>query len=301
MGGTSSEQPVGPDRGVQPRRAPVVPRARPADGGGEVLPLEDRALRLIGTGAAGLVNISGPPGSGRTTALQHLAAVLPPDADVGFFDHGGPPARPTARLVFFSSSGPDDHSFVRFDLVPWGDDDLIEYLVAKHRSRCQAVMFKVKSYARHLSLGGSPELWAMVLDAMAGDDSIPDVAAAMRRCVAPLLSDPKMTAGQACLTRLRAECLRGDVTDLPNPGTRLAAHRAVQLVLASELIVRNLCDGVGWADLEGKLPHDLIIETAHLAAHWSAAADRLADLVAGNKRRTHPMAASLLVAIRPDW
>jgi uncharacterized protein YjbI with pentapeptide repeats len=166
-------------------------------------------------------------------------------------------------------------------------------------------MFKVKSYATHLSLGGSPELWRMVLDTMAADASIPDVVAALRRCLAPMLSDPKLLAAYACLANLQAEA-RGESTAgallaLDPAARRLAQHRPVQVLLASELIVHNLCDGVGWLALAGKLPHDLVIETARLAAHWPTVADRLRALVGSNKRPAHAMAASLLIAIHPEW
>src|SRR5687768_6653942 len=107
MGGTSGGHQDGPLRGVLPVAAPVAPRVRPV-GGGEVFRLEERALRLIRSDARGLVNVCGPAGSGKTTALRHLAAVLPDDADVYFVDTGGPPKQLTRRLTFFTSLRPCD-------------------------------------------------------------------------------------------------------------------------------------------------------------------------------------------------
>jgi uncharacterized protein YjbI with pentapeptide repeats len=209
-----------------------------------------------------------------------------------------------ARLIVIAARGPSRLPCVeRLEMTPWGDDDLIEYLLATRRDQCQAVMFKVKSYARHLSLDGSPELWRMVLDTMAADETIPDVAAALRRCLAPLLSDPKLDAARSCLTMLRHS--RGEHAKFPDrfdaATRRLLRHRPVQLCLASEMIVSHLCDGGGAADLEKPLPQDVIAETARLAGHWQPALAQLTNIAEGDPAEAQGMAASLLLAVRPDW
>lgn len=314
MGGTPPTE----VEAVRPERAVVVPRVRLAGdkggAGGDPLPAEDRVHALLRRGVRGLVSLSGPPGSGKTATLRHLKAVLPPDAPVRLYDDISTSAAwrelglaAKSNLVICAArpacAAP---SVARLEMARWGDDDLIEYLLARHRPHCQAVMMKVKSFAIHFSLDGSPELWRIVLDTMAADPSISDVPSALRRCVGPLLSDPRMEAGAAALA-----CLQSDGQIWPtkqmigwSEAERLPAllrHRAVQVLLASERIVARLCDGVGWSDLEDKLPHDLILETARLAAHWPAAVDRLTALVAGKKQRVHPMAVSVLLAARPEW
>ena len=65
------------------REGPILSRAavRPrlvSPQTGEAIPLEDEIGPMIQEGRGGIVVILGGPGSGRTAALQHLAAILPP-------------------------------------------------------------------------------------------------------------------------------------------------------------------------------------------------------------------------------
>src|SRR5437016_7750038 len=68
-----------------PKRAIVTPRARKVHDGA-ALPLEQLIGALLAAKARGLVVLVGARGSGKTTALQHLAAALPEDAPVDFLD-----------------------------------------------------------------------------------------------------------------------------------------------------------------------------------------------------------------------
>src|SRR3954462_13157330 len=86
MDGATREHPSLPFRELTPRRAVVTPRVRPFDGAGDVLPIEDRVAALLRREKHGVVNLSGPAGSGKTSALAHLLAVLPSDASVRIFD-----------------------------------------------------------------------------------------------------------------------------------------------------------------------------------------------------------------------
>ena len=66
---------------IRPERALVRPCVRPC-GGGSPVPLEDAVRAIIVSGAPGRVTIIGGPGAGKTTALRHLAATIPSDANV---------------------------------------------------------------------------------------------------------------------------------------------------------------------------------------------------------------------------
>ena len=81
-----------PTRGAHPplgpRRAPVVPRVR-ARSGGEVLPLHERVDLFLDSCTCGVINVCGPRGSGKSTALAHLALKFNDHPRLRLFDGGG--------------------------------------------------------------------------------------------------------------------------------------------------------------------------------------------------------------------
>ena len=73
---------------IRPQKAPVTPRVLCPDTG-DAIPLEEAIPPLEGM-PRGAIEIVGGPGSGKTTALRHLAAVLPPDDRVLLLDDPDP-------------------------------------------------------------------------------------------------------------------------------------------------------------------------------------------------------------------
>src|SRR3712207_1643030 len=128
-----------PTRGDNPplRRAcaPVVPRVR-SRSGGAALPLHDRVGLFLDSCACGVVNVYGPRGSGKSTALAHLAATFPDHPrlqlhDGGLFERVEGAAR--RQVVVFASAEPVADVLASYEMAPWGDDDCIEYLAATRR------------------------------------------------------------------------------------------------------------------------------------------------------------------------
>ena len=77
-GGRGAGNPCSEGSGELPtERARVRPRVI-SPGTSEAVLLEDEIGPLIQQGECGFVQIVGGPGSGKSTALQHLAAILPP-------------------------------------------------------------------------------------------------------------------------------------------------------------------------------------------------------------------------------
>jgi uncharacterized protein YjbI with pentapeptide repeats len=296
---------------ITPSRAAVRPRVLSAESG-ETLLLEEEILRFVEAGACGAVVILGPPGSGKTTALQHLAAVLPRDDRTLFLNEPLSqhhlPVIESRLVVYAAAAGPVLRHLATYRLAPWGDDDLIEYLLALHKGRCASVMNRLRPADRALC-GGIPDLWQIVLEQLARDDMARDARAALHKYLEAHQADPDLLvrARSACLCAL-ATAGSGEppsVEGLAKPGfawalVRVLRHRPVQLLLAVERMVADLrgeadCDFLGL-----RLARDLVEAAGPAIAHDGRALERLHHLFAGPPWR-EAMTASLLHAAVPSW
>jgi uncharacterized protein YjbI with pentapeptide repeats len=292
---------------IQPKRAPVRPRVIcPASG--EALPLEDEIRRLLDAGARGVVAILGEPSAGKTTALQHLAAVLPPKASVLLLDEcdlGEQPDTHADCLCIRAAQWAQAESVqASYWLAPWGDDDAIEYLLSVHKDCCASVMARLRREDDALC-GGSPELWRVVLDRLAGDGIIPNWRSAMRREVAQRLVTPELLrqASWLCIGDLVVP--RGDDrTSLAQffaaEVRHLLRHRSVQLLLAADIIAENLRGAGDASALAHRLPRELVNEVAAAIAGDMPCLDKLHEQFSGT-HRNHAMAASILHAAGISW
>jgi uncharacterized protein YjbI with pentapeptide repeats len=295
--------------------APVRPRGLPLQNlqNGTTVLLEEELLSFVEAGPRGIIAILGPVGSGKTTALRHLAATLPSFGDVALQDE--PPsgefvdqlAKALDGLVIYTTRSESladrfEH-LAMYRLSPWTQDDLIEYLLTVHRERIASVMARVCA-ADHLMLGGLPELWRIALDRLACDDSLPDVRHALHRHLQEHLTDTDLLerARSACLNVLITPSLSlaDGVTTIAKPGfarslIRALHHPPIQRMLAAERVAADL-NGEGACDYLAKpLPRDLVEATGRLITEDKRALERLHILVAG-PAWSHSMAVSLLNA-----
>lgn len=300
---------------IQAQQAPVRPRVLSA--GGAALPLEEEVQRLLDQGGCGCVILHGAPGSGKTTALQHLASIFPGDERLQLLDEPEHVAASVLLIATVSSKS----AFVlaqhleflkaiglspilaQYQLAPWSRDDLIEYLLAAHRPLCASVMARVQPKDIPL-LDGSPELWRVVLDQLAADPTLPGVRAALHHHLKQLLTDSDLLerARSVCLNALAVTPagLADNLKALARPGfdrelLRVLRHPAAQLLLASERIAADLVEDGDCDCLARRLPRSLVHAVAALASEDSRALVRLQQLLAG-PRWSHAMALSLLYA-----
>lgn len=295
---------------LPPGRAPVTPRGRCLPGG-EVLPIEDLVRPWIEAGAHGVIAIKGAPDSGRSTALQYLLATFGASEGVVFLDEPAPAeveAHAERALVIYTTNRPAPESrLATIALAGWGDDDAIEYLLAKHRDQCASVMKRLLADAERASLlGGSPHLWTVALEEMAQDDAVRNVETALLtrlRWLMPVWAE-RWKFGNWAL-----QLLRNPEPFLPEaiPGllahefTRLFRHGSVQLLLAAEAVVVDLRGEVFDRALEGNVPRDVVRRVASQAGDDFAVRTALSKLLKSDWITAHPAAASFMLAIDPDW
>ena len=312
-------------RMIQPCRAAVRPRVVCPETGDIVL-LEDEVAAWL-EGKSRTLRIVGGPGSGKTTALRQLAAVFGPRDDVILVDNGGSapesvlsdprrliystsaslPDRGDPILVSLCDSRPEEA--YKLQLASWNEDDLLEYCLARHRQKCGSVMARIRAMRDARRLHGVPELWTLVIDAFADDEDLNDWRIVLRNELANNLPEPFADrVREYCLSSLldletAALAAMRVLTDKRGTSVRASwlKHRAVQLLLSADQVVRKLEEGRKPAFLGADWPFDLVDETAALLAQSPKAWPKLVDVMASKHERYHSVAATLLHAMGQGW
>lgn len=167
-------------------RAPVRPRfVSPSTG--EALTLEESVVEAVRHFHRGVIEIAGPPGSGKTCAVSHLHAVMPDDLAVEFLTDIDAIRRADKICSVVEVHTDDvqhDHQILRFDLAPWGLDEVIEYCLSRFGENGARLTQRVIG-ARDLDLlDGNAELFAFVIDSFAADENLQSVLAAFQSVIA---------------------------------------------------------------------------------------------------------------------
>jgi uncharacterized protein YjbI with pentapeptide repeats len=293
---------------IEAKRAPVRPRGLPLQSPPCPTPLllDEEIRSLVETGARGSIGIFGPAGSGKTTALEHLAAILSPTCPVALLDEpqlSQLADTPDGLVIYTARSEPVIDHLATYKLAPWNRDDLIECLLSVHRPRCASVMSRIRG-EDHLLLGGLPELWRIALDRLASDEALPDVRTALHRHLQDHLADTDVLerARSACLNVLLTPGLSlvDSIMTIARPGfadslIRVLRHPPLQRMLAAERIAADLHGEADCDYLVKRLPRDLVEATGRRIAQDSRALQHLHAMLAGPPW-SHAMAVSLLHA-----
>ena len=290
-----------------PRRATVLPRVC-KEAGGAALPLEQHVRRLLDQGVRGVIGLCGPPGSGKSTALAHVAAVLPSAAPISFIDGLAEPAAlaPDRLVLQASCDVPDSHDLCAlFDMAPWTEDDCVQYLATVHRERCASVLARIRRSKNLDALRGLPELWHIVLDVMATDESIRDIESALLWHVAMELPNEadRRHAGSLCINWQATDKhpFYPARTSFNERAVRLLRHQAVQLPLAAEELLKQLEAADDHRLPTRMLPIELIERTGQMALGRPLVREALESIIEGQAKGCQSLAASILTAMTKDW
>lgn len=293
---------------IQPAIATVRPRVSSAHSS-DVRLLEEVVAEIAEENPHTAVQITGPCGSGKTTALCHLAAALDDPDRFVFLDeperceidgHG------EGKFVV-ATSQTRDKRFIELKLAPWQSDEFVEYLLARHRDTCGSVMTRLAQWCRFPWL---PMLAAIVLERFAADEAATNPAAELGRYVREQLlqEDRFAIACRYCLAilapgdgQLLASVSAFNDLTCSQRVRALLTQPAVQIPLAAQSLVAVVSSGAVEI-LKAKLPVDLIEAAApHFRGNATAIAQLWRTLQTPELQMAHPMAASVLRFTDPAW
>ena len=299
-----------PESVPPPRRAAVVPRAR-REGEAARIPVEQLVLELHAENVRGVILLAAPQGGGKSAAISHLRATLPPDVVTCVDDISEGWIVPPTPLTVVATSDVwhDNRVIVQFELCPWNDDDCMEYLIANHRAQCGSVLRRLLTDRWRSNLVGSPQLLAAVLDKMAGDESLTDAQETLRKIAWDAVPDSiRLTESGvwSALTGKKEYEFAGkiDLWALPEFASRgkLWRHEAVQRVFAAQWIVERLSAGFVPEAMNNMSAAAIITEIASAIRSRPEAIEKLERIIRDDRKNNAvPMAASVLLRVDPNW
>ncbi len=312
---------------VAPELAVVRPRVvSPLSG--ETLLLEDVVADELAAGCR-IIQITGEAGTGKTTALAHVAARLADRRGLVFLDD------PTAGDIAIQAASLRVICTGRFSLreilgtvsslvgaphpptgqvvlplAPWTDDESIEYLRGIAPDRCGSALSRLKQSPLAGELRGNAALSRAVLDEFLADEQLTSLRVAVQRIVYRTVSSPleRHVAGQFCLSILQRETdeaarsldkLASSTADYVR--LRLLRHSLVQRLLAAERVAQSILSPYEKPLLRRALPTAVIEELAWLMNADSLLRKSLEEMLSGDDRNLHPPAATLLFAGDRTW
>lgn len=296
---------------IVPNRAPVKPRVVSPETHEHLL-LEDVVEACVALRECGPVELLGGPGTGKSTALAHLASLTFADRLL-LLDDASPrdlEVVSTDRLVVYATRETLNLTDACYELAPWSTDDAIEYLLAAQPDRCSSVMARFSADGDRDLLEGTAALYCRVLEQMAASDQLRNIRTALRRAIAEwaadeqTLEDSRYYAASLLLKEPQlAESTAREMLGrgVARPFIGFLGSRMVQVLLTADRVISLLKGNPEYPFPAHRLPRDLVREVARLVHDDPTALDRLRELFEAGETRYMPMIASVLHALDARW
>ena len=294
---------------IVPRRAPVRPRVLSALSG-ESLLLEEIIADLVQSQSMAAIQISGPAGSGKTTALEHLAEVLA-GANIQFLDNPDKaqllaPSKHAWIVYAVPFPYKDFPATAAFTLAPWSMDEVLEYLLTVHRDRCASIMTRLRSDPDVDLLEGNAELWRITLEQLAAKESIPNVHDALQNYLTEFIPsmESRLVFGQLCVVKLLGGTFgQKDLARIKEQDGmvilgQVFRHRSLQLLLAVNQMMVDIQKNAPCKCFAYRFPRDLLKQAVLAARDLPLVLDNLKTWFKTWPER-HAMAASILLGAAP--
>lgn len=289
-----------------PSPIPVRPRVVAEQSRGTIL-LEDLVEESAIAGDVRILQVTGVRGSGLTTALNHLRQRFGEQFGLRFTEDSSLPWPSRSRSVWigFPNSDSSAGRIVTCKLAEWGRDELIEYLLAKHREQCASVMRRMHHDPRIGSLVGNPNIWSQVLDHLAADERLVDIKGALNRVIEIHFPDAQYRQQLQRLCFQAANDVNpSGIMELTN---QLSGEQ--EKLFHIPAIVSIFATAGSWNELQttegnvvGKMwPRQLIEEVADHVRRSQPIQEKLRRWLTPRTGMTHPLAASLLQAAGQPW
>ena len=286
---------------IQPKFAPVRPRIS-APHTGEPILLEDYVASLIERQQPFTLKLSGAEGVGRHTAIEHLAAltfpiqpviargtreILTEDRDERFVVLA-PRVSARANEEFPGATNPIETVF----LLPWSDDDLIEYLLTKPQADVGDIVARCRAMNVIEATRGKPCICRLIVDTMISDHNVDSTSDCIRKGMRRLLqSDRNYERAQR-----RGLGLRCRVHFSPEINGLLRLWPVTDALAAERLVERMVRRGDAWRHT--KLSYRLLPSVIELADRLGVSSEYQAKLLSGENAAFY---ASVFHAIDPQW
>ena len=207
--------------------------------------------RLMESKKRQVVNVIGPTAAGKSMALRHLRQVFGEEIRL-LDDVRAEEDFRGQRFVVIASERRHLHATMVLELEPWGEDDVIEYLLATHREKCGSVMERWRRAGTE-QLDGVPGFVVPVLEEFVQDEGLADVDAGVRRFVRGRLGSDEdyVAATRECMQTIlqkKEEVSSGVVAGHPYVVTLLGSEGLAREILAGN--VQVLSRGLPFAVIE---------------------------------------------------